>query len=291
MSSETPEIAQSIEGDKLYQERAKRAFPLLVRQALAHQPVYYESLAEELEMSNPRNLNFVLGSVGTTIEKLSREWNEEIPPIQFLVINKQTELPGDGVFGFLAPNQDVKSLNRRDKRDLVNAVLQKVFFYPRWFEVLDHFSLPHPTSDFTRLIRAASAGRGGGESEAHRNFKEWIATQPRVLGLSERIANGVCEYPLPSGDVVDVYFTQVSECIAVETKSRISDVSDITRGIFQCIKYQAVLEAALLARGQKVDARSILALEASFPSELVPLKNLLGVTVYDNHRPKDGAQI
>jgi hypothetical protein len=31
---ETPEIAQSIEGDKLYQVRAKRAFPLLVRQAL-----------------------------------------------------------------------------------------------------------------------------------------------------------------------------------------------------------------------------------------------------------------
>src|SRR5271155_2864574 len=149
MSSETPEIAQSIEGDKLYQERAKRAFPLLVRQALAHQPIFYESLAEELEMPNPRNLNFVLGSVGTTIEKLSREWSEEIPPIQCLIINKQTELPGDGVFGFLAPNQDVKSLNRRQKRDLVNAVLQKVFFYPRWFEVLDHFTLPHPTSDFT----------------------------------------------------------------------------------------------------------------------------------------------
>jgi hypothetical protein len=48
MPSETPEIAQSIEGDKLYQERAKRAFPLLVRQALAHQPIFYESLAEEL---------------------------------------------------------------------------------------------------------------------------------------------------------------------------------------------------------------------------------------------------
>jgi hypothetical protein len=286
MSSETPEIAQSIEGDKLYQERAKRAFPLLVRQALAHQPIFYESLAEELEMSNPRNLNFVLGSVGTTIEKLSREWNEEIPPIQCLVINKQTELPGDGVFGFLAPNQDVKSLNRRQKRDLVNAVLQKVFFYTRWFDVLDHFSLPHPTSDFTRLVRAASSGRGGGESEAHRNFKEWIATQPRVLGLSERIANGICEYPLPSGDVVDVYFTQTSECIAVETKSKISDVNDITRGIFQCVKYQAVLEASLLARGQKSDARAILALEASLPSELISLKNLLGVIVFENLRPE-----
>jgi hypothetical protein len=286
MPSETPEIAQSIEGDKLYQERAKRAFPLLVRQALSHQPIFYESLAEELEMPNPRSLNFVLGSIGKTIEKLSCEWSEEIPPIQCLVINKQTELPGDGVFGFLAPNQDVKSFSRRQKRDLVNAVLQKVFFYPRWFDVLDHFLLPHPTSDFTRLVRAASVGRGGGESEAHRNFKEWVATQPQVLGLSDRIANSVCEYPLPSGDMVDVYFTQTSECIAVETKSNISDVNDIARGIFQCVKYQAVLEASLLARGQKADARAILALEAPLPNELVSLKNLLGVIIHDNLRPK-----
>jgi hypothetical protein len=291
MPSETSEIAQSIERDKLYQERAKRAFPLLVRQALAHQPIFYESLAEELEMPYTLNLNFVLGSIGKTIENLSRKWNEEIPPIQSLVINKQTELPGDGVFGFLAPNQDVKSLSRRQKRDLVNAVLQKIYFYPRWFVVLDHFSLPHPTSDFTRLVRAASASRGGGESEAHRGFKEWIATQPRALGLSDRIANGVCEYPLPSGDVVDVYFTQTSECIAVETKSKISDVNDITRGIFQCVKYQAVLEASLLARGQKADARAILALEARLPSELISLKNLLGVTIYDNLRPQDDLQI
>jgi hypothetical protein len=43
MPSETPEVAQSIEGDKLYQERAKRAFPLLVRQALAHQPIFLEA--------------------------------------------------------------------------------------------------------------------------------------------------------------------------------------------------------------------------------------------------------
>jgi hypothetical protein len=108
-----------------------------------------------------------------------------------------------------------------------------------------------------------------------------------VLGLSDRIANGICEYPLPSGDVVDVYFTQTSDCIAVETKSNVSGSNDITRGIFQCVKYQAVLEASLLARGQKLDARAALALEERLPTELVPLKNLLGVTVYDNLRSKD----
>ncbi|MGB8370416.1 MAG: hypothetical protein ACLPYZ_07895 [Limisphaerales bacterium] len=287
----TPSIAKSIEGDKPYQKQARRAFPLLVRQAFAHQPIFYESLATELGMPNPRNLNYVLGSIGTSINELSGKWKEKIPMIQCLVINQQNEIPGDGVFEYLLPNQEVETLSRRQKRELVNAALQKVYLYPRWLNVLDHFSLPHPTSDFARLVRAASAGHGGGESEAHRDFKEWVATQPQVLGLSERIANGVCEYPLPSGDVIDVYFTHTSECIAVETKSYISDLNDITRGIFQCVKYQAVLEASLFARGQKLDARAILALEAPLPSELVSLKNLLGVIVYDNLRPKDVSQV
>jgi hypothetical protein len=282
--SQTPNIAESIEGEKLYQERARRAFPLLVRQALAHQPIFYENLAAELDMPNPRNLNFVLGSVGASIEKLSREWGEEIPPIQCIVINQQDEVPGSGFFGFLLPDQSVKSLNRREKRELVNAVLQKVYLYPKWLEVLDHFKLPRPTSDFARFVRSASSIRGGGESEAHRSFKEWIASNKTVLGLSERIADGVCEYQLPSGDVVDVLFSQGSEVIPVETKSHISDVADITRGIFQCVKYQAVLEAALLAKNQKADVRAILALEAKFPAELIPLKNLLGVNVFDDLR-------
>ena len=71
-----PSIAKSIEGDKPYQKQARRAFPLLVRQAFAHQPIFYESLATELGMPNPRNLNYVLGSIGTSINELSDKWKE-----------------------------------------------------------------------------------------------------------------------------------------------------------------------------------------------------------------------
>ena len=42
---ETGEIAKSIEGEKLYKERARKALPLLVRQALANQPIFYSDLA------------------------------------------------------------------------------------------------------------------------------------------------------------------------------------------------------------------------------------------------------
>jgi len=83
---ETGEIAKSIEGEKLYQERARKALPLLVRQALANQPIFYSDLANELEMPNPRNLNYVLGSIGQTLQEISVEWKDEIPPINCLVM-------------------------------------------------------------------------------------------------------------------------------------------------------------------------------------------------------------
>jgi len=61
---ETAKIAGPISGKRLYQERARAALPLLVRQGHAESPIYYSELAVELGMPNPRNLNFVLGSIG-----------------------------------------------------------------------------------------------------------------------------------------------------------------------------------------------------------------------------------
>ena len=98
---ETDEKTKSIEGEKLYQQRARKAFPLLVRQALANQPILYLDLAQELEMPNPRNLNYVLGCIGQTLQEISVEWKEEIPPINCLVINKTKGLPGGGLVRLL----------------------------------------------------------------------------------------------------------------------------------------------------------------------------------------------
>lgn len=77
---ETAEIAENFWGDKLYQQRARKALPFLVRQAIVGETIFYSDLAEELEMPNARNLNYVLGCIGTTLEELAEETEEEIPP-------------------------------------------------------------------------------------------------------------------------------------------------------------------------------------------------------------------
>src|ERR1700733_23901 len=57
---EQRDAASLLVGHELYLERARDAFPMLVRQAHARQTIFYSDLAGELNMSNPRNLNYVL---------------------------------------------------------------------------------------------------------------------------------------------------------------------------------------------------------------------------------------
>lgn len=126
----TSTISEPISGDKAYQVRARAALPLLVRQAEAGAPVFYSDLAEELGMPNPRNLNYVLGSIGQSLERLSKAWKSKVPPIQCLVVNKSTGLPGEGIGWFLVKKEDFSTLPLRQKRAIVEAELQHVFSYP-----------------------------------------------------------------------------------------------------------------------------------------------------------------
>ena len=75
-------------------------------------------------------------SIGKTLLKLGKEWQEEIPPIQGLVVDQKYGLPGDGVH-FL---RDQK-LDLRQKKAIVAKKLRKVFCYPRWLEVLEELGL------------------------------------------------------------------------------------------------------------------------------------------------------
>jgi len=282
-------------GDKLYQERARAALPLLVRQASQSATVYYSDLAAELGMANERNLNYVLGYVGDAMESLSKDWKETIPPIQCLVINKRDRMPGEGIGWFISKKEDFRKLPRKEQRRLVKLELEKVFAYRRWPSVLKAFGLAPAKADYskvaakaksigaTRESRAASFG-GGGESAEHRKLKLFVAGHPEIVGLPAKLT-GDTEHPLLSGDVLDVFFQHGQDSIAVEVKSALSSEADIVRGMFQCVKYRAVLEAQQAADGLAQSARAVLALEAKLPSKFQALKNVLGIELVDEIKP------
>ena len=281
MPNETPAIAKDIFGDALYQRRARVALPILIRQAEAHQRINYEDLAEEISM-RPRNLNYVLGSVGTTLIDLGRKWGEAIPEIQCLVVNKATGLPGRGVDSFLVSPGSTSKLNRKQKEALVNVVLGNVFAYPKWRRVLNTFKLAPVESRARSLVQAAREGHGSGESQEHRWLKNYIAANPASVGLFKGFAQGETEFPLPSGDCVDVVFRNDRTWIAVEVKSIISNDADIARGLFQCVKYRAVIDAWRASEGESIECRAILALGKRLPEVLIPLRNVLRVEVVEN---------
>jgi len=283
---DTAEIAEPLSGDKLYQQRARNALPLLVRQATASTPIIYEDLAHELEMPNPRNLNYVLGSIGQTLLNLSKHWGSEVPPIQCLVVNKNTRLPGEGIGWFITDLSHYKKLSNKQRRQVVDAELQKIYAFDKWSKVLSTLSLEPVQSDFKKLNKKASQFRGGGEGPEHKKLKKFIANNPTLFGLPASTAPGENEHSLPSGDSLDVFFTHRKEHIGIEVKSHISDSSDIARGLYQCVKYQAVLEARQAANGQPQNVRTILVLGDELPLELLPLKNVLGIEVFEKVNAK-----
>ena len=115
-----------------------------------------------------------------------------------------------------------------------------------------------------------------------------MASHPEIVGLPKNSGVGVTEFPLPSGDSLDVSFQRRKLWVAAEVKSAISSEADIARGLFQCIKYRAVMEAVQVATTCPQSARAILVLEGRFPQSLVVLRNLLGIEVVDGVVPKNG---
>ena len=140
-------------------------------------------------------------------------------------------------------------------------------------------SPPRPRS-YNRIVEDAARFKSGGEGREHRRLKEFIASHPQVVGLPKGL-RGELEYCLPSGDRADVLFKNAGAWIAVEVKASNSPEEDVARGIFQCIKYQAVVEALQTSGELPPDARAILVLTAPLPERLIRLKDMLEVDVID----------
>ncbi|TCU52337.1 hypothetical protein EDF58_11510 [Novosphingobium sp. PhB57] len=282
---ETASQTENMFGDKLYQQRARQALPILVRQASTRKPIFYEALANEMGMPNPRNLNWVLGSVGATLDEMSRKkkWGQ-IPHIQSLVINQNRRLPGSGFEGFLADRvREYQSLSLAERRAFLEGYWHNIYAFPYWTEVLKACNLKPATMDASQIIERAKAGRGGGggEGEEHRKLKEHVRLNPQVVDLPKGTPVGASEAPLLSGDRIDVLFKSRQRHLAVEVKSNISNDVDMTRGLFQCVKYRSVMEAERGFTGGQYEVDAVLVVGKDFPPALQALRNSLGVEVIE----------
>lgn len=272
-----------LKSGKLYQERARLTLPYLVRQAKAGQTIYYSDLAEQIGVSRPINLNYILGYIGKALIGLEERTKIQIPPIQCVVINKQQKLPGEGISWFISATEFSK-LNKTQKQKILSVELAKIYTFQGWDWVLQQFGLNSITTNLEDKLEEAKIGRSNGESEQHKKFKEFISKNPSILGLSATLKNGKQEYPFPTTDTIDVLFIDNELRIGVEVKSNISNTIDILRGIFQCVKYKHLIEAEQIIDNKLPNSRVILAMQGKLPDELILVKNLLGIEVIDEIR-------
>jgi hypothetical protein len=226
--------------------------------------------------------------MGHMLEHIQPDWQEPIPHIQALVVTKNGEnqgIPDDGISEFWS---GYDRLTRAEKENKAFAEWNVIGdFGSRWNLVLQQLDLPMidiaPNPISIERMRGA-----GGESPAHQQLKEFVKQHPELVGV-DGPAEAFTEYALPSLDTLDVLFKTPKCWTAVEVKSSVSDgvPSDYQRGLYQIVKYTALLQAMRTEPQYAVppEIRVVLVLENTLPAHLHPLRDKLQVQVIEGIKP------
>jgi len=279
-----------------FDEYALKALPILVEHVLCQKddvlrPMTYKELAERLGRRNKngvawaRGLGHVLGRVTALIDNLTTVWAEPIPYLTTVVVASQGTgkgLPGIGIRGKW---HGYDKLTRSEKEWKVMAEYQRILnFGSRWNDLLKLIGLPPvlPPDLASASADSASGGWGGGESDEHKALKSFIRANPQLVGAHQDWA-ATEEYALRSGDELDVFFKSDHTWIGVEVKSSVSDgfERDYERGLYQVVKYKAVLtaQASIDHPSHPPAVKVFLVLESDLPHKYRTVAAALGVEV------------
>ncbi|MFX0195966.1 MAG: hypothetical protein ACFFCW_07575 [Candidatus Hodarchaeota archaeon] len=274
-------LPESLQGVAWTPSIARKLLPLLVSYAEACQPVTYGELSKEAVQRKwshlviPVAYRYPAGAIGYAIEKTEEEWQKPIPPINAIVINEHTRMPGKGVDYFLKTylrqTGSKRRLTKHQRESIVEEIHKDVFNYSGWRDLLQYYGLSEPPELQQPLINLKPKRKykwsGEAESEAHKKLKQFVANNPWVVDLPRKTPKGKGEYILPSADKIDVLFQHGPWDVAVEVKASNANDDDLLRGIYQCVKYRELLRAEKRVIGSIPQIRALLVTERNLPRE------------------------
>lgn len=136
-----------------------------------------------------------------------------------------------------------------------------------------------------RSIRNGKFGLGG-EGEHHLQLKEFIYNNPQFIGIRDYVKKEM-EHIILSGDRLDVWFKMADGSeIAIEVKSKISSDADILRGLYQCVKYKAILNAENLAHNESHNNKTYLVLGGNLSASNKEIQKIFDITTFENVVPQ-----
>ena len=267
-------IINSVIHTKRSQELVSQIIPILVgwaKYGLTNKT--YGDLIHALGYTRYSGIGDQLGNVETVMRELRIMTGEDVPTLNALVKTPKEGIPSDG-FDFVYPNYNGLTLS--EKLVFVAGINEKALNYQKWDWVLDQLGLQPSKIITEQELEAISVHGGGGEGKEHKAIKEYVYKHPESLGITG-VTRKETEHPLPSGDRLDVYF-ETSDCrYAIEVKPSTSPDDDITRGIFQCVKYRAILEAIRKVEYGKYDISTLLVIAGSMSDKNKILAEVLGI--------------
>ena len=289
-------LPSSLLGKTWSHKTAQDILPILVWCAQNGRPISYGQLDAEVQRRRlGHHVNVVVyghpaGMIGNAILETEAETGERIPPLNSIIVNAATGIPGSGCDYYLKHylgRVGRKELTDEQRRSMAEEAMAEVWRYEGWGDLLARYGLRPLRGAVPALVRAkrsrVTPKKGGWssepESEEHRLLKHWVAENPQTLRTRIAYGKGSVEWLFASADRADVVFEHKDGCLAVEVKSRCSNAADLERGIYQCVKYEALLRAELKSQGRIPNGRSLLVTERPLPQRLRELADLLGVRV------------
>lgn len=285
----------SLSGKSWTKKIARRMLPLLVWCAQGGHRITYGQVDEELKRRRwARHANVVVyghpaGAIGEACREVGQIRRKKVPPLNAIVVNKRTQVPGNGCDEFLRSYLKPRLSGRLsdvDRKAMAEETIEDVWRFQHWDRFLDLCGIQPLRGNVPILLtrkrpRAPLKRRWSkeGESKEHLALKNWIARNPRILGGQIKYRPGDTEWEFLSADRADVMFEHDKGSLVVEVKSIRSDSHDLERGVYQCVKYRALLNAELKAKAKKPNGSSMLVTEVHLESELRELARLLNVPV------------
>jgi hypothetical protein len=233
--------------------------PVLIRRAKEGRLITYTELAQEIEdeygisplVGRMTWWGWPVGTVGFMVRDWGAQNGLTVPPINVIVVSKTTRRPGAGA-DHVAAYYKIDGIDmERNRSAYMDAAAEAVFNYGKrnWDEVAKAAgakALPTQRKEIqgvARISLPSIPAKFVGESAAHKALKIWAVQNPSIFREYGKFTIGENEKVLSSGDRLDAHFSNGTERLAVEVKPRSSTEDELKRGVYQCIKYQAVMRA------------------------------------------------
>ena len=244
----------------------------------------YGDLLSALGYTRYSGIGKQLGNVETVLQALRKTTRAgDIPTLNALIKSPKLDLPSDG-FDFVYPNY--KKLSIPEKKVFITGVNEKACTYTKWDWVLKELGLKRAILFPEKQLEVFRNKQFnyGGEGQEHKTLKKYVYEHPESINMNN-VAVKETEYVLPSGDRLDVYFELKDRThVAIEVKPSTSLEPDIIRGIFQCVKYQAVMDALKMIECEDHRIKVILLVARKLVYHEKLLAEELGISYVDNFK-------